>query len=54
MSDNDFIRGFEDGTEHVLEIIRDEMEFYFNNGDPEKGKIIERLLETVMDSLDNL
>ena len=53
MSNVDYTRGWEDAVDLILDIISEEMQYYFNNGYPEQGKTIERLLETVQDSLDN-
>jgi len=53
MNEVDFTRGWEDAVDLILDIISEQMQYYFNNGYLEQGKTIERLLETVQDSLDN-
>jgi len=53
MNEVDFTRGWEDAVDLILDVISEQMQYYFNNGYLEQGKIIERLLETVQDSLDN-
>ena len=49
----EYNRGFEDAVETITDFIASEMNFFFYNGEYDRGAIIENLMSSLQEFLDN-